>query len=83
LVILAATCDRSFSVLQHQLTKNRSAANLDLIHLIISGPDAEQRASKAGVYASGIGANGQKMTPAKHAVCCLRFFFPQNFKPRP
>jgi len=64
LVRLAATCDRSFSVLQYQITKNRSAANLDLINLIISGPDAEQRASKNGVYAPGIGANGQKMTPA-------------------
>jgi hypothetical protein len=72
-VRLAATCDRLFSVLQYQITKNRSAANLDLINLIISGPDTKQRASKAGVYASGIGANGQKMTPAKHAVCCLRF----------
>jgi hypothetical protein len=50
----------------------------------MSGPDAEQRASKTGVYASGIGTNGQKMTPAKHAVCCLCFcLFLQNFKPRP
>ena len=82
-VRLAATCDRLFSVLQHQFTKNRSAANLDLINLIISGPDAEQRASKAGVYASGIGANGQKNDARKTCGLLPVFFFLNISNPGP
>ena len=63
-----ATFHRSFSVLHHQFTKNRSAASLNVLHLIIAGSDTEQRASKSGVYTSGPGANGQK-TPVACGPC--------------
>jgi flagellar biosynthesis GTPase FlhF len=42
--------------------------------LIISGPDAEQRARKSGVYAMGATVGGKKTTTAELAV---RFRFPK------
>lgn len=57
--MLIATRDGSFSVLNHQRTKNRDAPILNVIHLIIAGPDTEQHASKSGVYISSSTANGQ------------------------